>query len=128
LILRALSADCTAARLTLRKRASSNSCVPNASTTRCDCRSCISTATISAWISRTCFVAFFTALLIRETNQSRKGAAKAATSANSKFSQNIRTSMPSTDNVSTRIARVPDDAKSWMVSISVVSVLKDALV
>ena len=47
LILRAWRADRTAARLTLRRRASSNSCAPNASTTRCDWRPCISTATIS---------------------------------------------------------------------------------
>ncbi len=55
-------------------------------------------------------MAFFTAFLKRETNQSRKGVTLTATSAKSQFSHSMMTRMPTMVSISISMASVVDDA------------------
>ena len=123
LMLRALRAALTVARLTSRSCSCSSSCRPKALMACMDSRPCCTTATISDCSLRTSWVAFFTAFLKRETKSSRKGVTPTAIRVKSQFSQNIKTNMQTMVSRSTRMFKVEDDANPWMVWMSVVMVL-----
>jgi hypothetical protein len=122
LIRRAFSAASTAAWLASFRCSSSSCSRPYALTTRIDSSPSWTTATMSLCRWRTSWVAFLTAFLKRETKRSRNGVTATAISVKSKFSQNIRPSMPMIVRMSTKIPSVEPEAKFWMVVMSVVIV------
>ena len=79
---------------------------------------------MSACSLRTSWVAFFTAFLKREMKNSRNGVTATAIRVKSQLSQNIRPSIDTIVSMSTRMLRVDEEAKAWMVAMSVVMVLR----
>ena len=88
-----------------------------------DSRPCCTTATIWLCSLRTWWVAFFTAFLKRDTKNSKNGVTPTAIMVKSQLSQNIRPSMLTMVSRSTKMLSVEDEAKPWMVWMSVVMVL-----
>ena len=80
---------------------------------------------MSLWRWRTSCVAFLTAFLNRDTKSSRNGVTATAISVKSKFSQNIRPSIPTIVRMSTKMPRVAPEAKFWIVVMSVVMVRQE---
>jgi len=69
-------------------------------------------------------VAALTAFLNLETKSSRKGVTAMAIRVKSQLSQNMRPSMQTMVSRSTRMLSVEEDAKPWIVWMSVVRVLR----
>ncbi len=122
----AFRAALISARLASARCRSSSSCRPNAFTTRIVSSPCCTTPTMSLCRRRTSRVAFLISFLNLATKSKRIGATATATSAKSQLSQNIKQSIPITARTSIKMLSVEDDAKSWIVSMSSIRVLRSA--
>ena len=120
----ALSADCTVAQLTSCRRFSSSVCVPNAFTTRSDSRPCSATVTISLWFLRTSLVAFLIAFLNAKDEEQQKRHDRDRHQREVDVQPEHQPEHSHNREKVYQHPRVPEDAKLWMVAISVVKVLK----